>query len=66
MCVGVHPVAKYLASIDYRYNSLFQDSAWRDLFHKPEAPSSGNCLSLIVTHSQFYPSVNKYKYLFAY
>ncbi|XP_067278171.1 phosphofurin acidic cluster sorting protein 2 isoform X1 [Pseudorasbora parva] len=38
--LGVHPVAKYLASIDYRYNSLFQDSAWRDLFHKPEAPSS--------------------------
>ncbi|ROL49713.1 Phosphofurin acidic cluster sorting protein 2 [Anabarilius grahami] len=40
--LGVHPVAKYLASIDYRYNSLFQDSAWRDLFHKPEAPSSGD------------------------
>uniref|UniRef100_A0A8C2KR49 Phosphofurin acidic cluster sorting protein 2 n=1 Tax=Cyprinus carpio TaxID=7962 RepID=A0A8C2KR49_CYPCA len=38
--LGVHPVAKYLASIDYRYNSLFQDSAWRDLFHKPEAPTS--------------------------
>uniref|UniRef100_A0A672SM31 Phosphofurin acidic cluster sorting protein 2-like n=1 Tax=Sinocyclocheilus grahami TaxID=75366 RepID=A0A672SM31_SINGR len=26
--------------IDYRYNGLFQDSAWRDLFHKPEAPTS--------------------------
>ncbi|KAI2657984.1 Phosphofurin acidic cluster sorting protein 2 [Labeo rohita] len=38
--LGVHPVAKYLASIDYRYNSLFQDSAWKDLFHKPEAPTS--------------------------
>ncbi|XP_059421882.1 phosphofurin acidic cluster sorting protein 2-like isoform X2 [Carassius carassius] len=38
--LGVHPVAKYLASIDHRYNSLFQDSAWRDLFHKPEAPTS--------------------------
>ncbi|XP_042592063.1 phosphofurin acidic cluster sorting protein 2-like [Cyprinus carpio] len=38
--IRVHPVAKYLASIDYRYNSLFQDSAWRDLFHKPEAPTS--------------------------
>ncbi|XP_043110689.1 phosphofurin acidic cluster sorting protein 2 isoform X1 [Puntigrus tetrazona] len=38
--LGVHPVANYLASIDYRYNSLFQDSAWRDLFHKPEAPTS--------------------------
>ncbi|XP_053088597.1 phosphofurin acidic cluster sorting protein 2, partial [Pangasianodon hypophthalmus] len=36
--LGAHPVSKYLASIDYRYNSLFQDSAWRDLFCKPEAP----------------------------
>uniref|UniRef100_A0A672INF4 Phosphofurin acidic cluster sorting protein 2 n=1 Tax=Salarias fasciatus TaxID=181472 RepID=A0A672INF4_SALFA len=33
-----HPVSKYLGTIDYRYNSLFQDAAWRDLFHKPEAP----------------------------
>ncbi|KAJ8289678.1 hypothetical protein GJAV_G00004040 [Gymnothorax javanicus] len=35
---GSHPVSKYLGTIDHRYNSLFQDSAWRDLFHKPEAP----------------------------
>lgn len=36
--LGAHPVSKYLASIDYRYSSLFQDSAWRDLFYKTEAP----------------------------
>lgn len=36
--LGAHPVSKYLASIDYRYSSLFQDLAWRDLFFKPEAP----------------------------
>lgn len=36
--VGAHPVSRYLASIDYRYSSLFQDSAWRDLFYKSEAP----------------------------
>uniref|UniRef100_A0AAR2L897 Phosphofurin acidic cluster sorting protein 2 n=1 Tax=Pygocentrus nattereri TaxID=42514 RepID=A0AAR2L897_PYGNA len=36
--LGAHPVSKYLASIDYRYSSLFQDSAWRDLFFKTEAP----------------------------
>ncbi|MEQ2187043.1 hypothetical protein GOODEAATRI_000505, partial [Goodea atripinnis] len=35
---GAHPVSKYLGTIDYRYNSLFQDAAWRDLFHRPEAP----------------------------
>ncbi|XP_034531036.1 phosphofurin acidic cluster sorting protein 2 isoform X5 [Notolabrus celidotus] len=36
--LGAHPVSKYLGTIDYRYNSLFQDAAWRDLFLKPEAP----------------------------
>ncbi|CAL8274160.1 unnamed protein product [Merluccius merluccius] len=36
--LGVHPVSKYLGSIDYRYHSLFQDTAWRELFHKAEAP----------------------------
>uniref|UniRef100_A0AAQ6A2C3 Phosphofurin acidic cluster sorting protein 2 n=1 Tax=Amphiprion ocellaris TaxID=80972 RepID=A0AAQ6A2C3_AMPOC len=36
--LGAHPVSKYLGTIDYRYNNLFQDAAWRDLFHKPEAP----------------------------
>ncbi|XP_034050890.1 phosphofurin acidic cluster sorting protein 2 isoform X2 [Thalassophryne amazonica] len=36
--LGAHPVSKYLGTIDYHYNTLFQDAAWRDLFHKPEAP----------------------------
>uniref|UniRef100_A0A8C9U180 Phosphofurin acidic cluster sorting protein 2 n=1 Tax=Scleropages formosus TaxID=113540 RepID=A0A8C9U180_SCLFO len=36
--LGSHAVSKYLGSIDHRYNSLFQDAAWKDLFHKPEAP----------------------------
>ncbi|KAJ7988744.1 hypothetical protein DPEC_G00312400 [Dallia pectoralis] len=36
--LGSHPVSKYLGTIDYRYNSLFQDTAWTDLFHKLEAP----------------------------
>ncbi|XP_066534647.1 phosphofurin acidic cluster sorting protein 2 isoform X3 [Hoplias malabaricus] len=36
--LGAHPVSKYLASIDYKYSSLFQDTAWRELFFKQEAP----------------------------
>ncbi|XP_071222943.1 phosphofurin acidic cluster sorting protein 2 isoform X1 [Salvelinus alpinus] len=36
--LGSHPVSKYLGTMDYQYNSLFQDTAWTDLFHKPEAP----------------------------
>ncbi|XP_064371792.1 phosphofurin acidic cluster sorting protein 2 isoform X8 [Dromaius novaehollandiae] len=35
--LGSHPVAKYLGSVDYRYNNFFQDLAWRDLFNKLEA-----------------------------
>lgn len=38
---GAHPVSKYLGSIDHRYSSLFQDAAWRDLFHRAEAPLVG-------------------------
>lgn len=41
LSAGTHPVSKYLGSIDYRYNSLFQDAAWRELFLRPEAPAVG-------------------------
>ncbi|XP_024897901.1 phosphofurin acidic cluster sorting protein 2 [Pteropus alecto] len=37
---GSHPVARYLGSVDYRYNNFFQDLAWRDLFNKLEAQST--------------------------
>ncbi|XP_041132399.1 phosphofurin acidic cluster sorting protein 2-like [Polyodon spathula] len=36
--LGSHPLSKYLGTIDYHYSNLFQDTAWRDLFHKQEAP----------------------------
>lgn len=38
---GSHPVARYLGSVDYRYNNFFQDLTWRDLFNKLEAQSAG-------------------------
>lgn len=34
-------MARYLGSVDYRYNNFFQDLAWRDLFNKLEAQSTG-------------------------
>ncbi|XP_072121399.1 phosphofurin acidic cluster sorting protein 2 isoform X3 [Mobula birostris] len=37
--LGSHPVAKYLSTIDYRYNNFFQDAVWQDFFTKTEAPS---------------------------
>ncbi|XP_069744104.1 phosphofurin acidic cluster sorting protein 2 isoform X1 [Narcine bancroftii] len=36
--LGSHPLAKYLASVDNKYNSSFMDSAWRDLFSRNEPP----------------------------
>lgn len=44
--LGSHPVAKYLGSVDYRYNNFFQDLAWRDLFNKLEAQTTGKTLCL--------------------
>lgn len=41
MLAGSHPVARYLGSVDHRYNNFFQDLAWRDLFSKLEAQGAG-------------------------
>uniref|UniRef100_H2RNL1 Phosphofurin acidic cluster sorting protein 2-like n=1 Tax=Takifugu rubripes TaxID=31033 RepID=H2RNL1_TAKRU len=30
--IGSHPLAKYVASFDSKFNSIFMDSAWRELF----------------------------------
>uniref|UniRef100_A0A8C8SJQ6 Phosphofurin acidic cluster sorting protein 2 n=1 Tax=Pelusios castaneus TaxID=367368 RepID=A0A8C8SJQ6_9SAUR len=38
--LGSHPVAKYLGSVDYKYNNFFQDLTWRDLFNKLEAQTT--------------------------
>ncbi|XP_078064946.1 phosphofurin acidic cluster sorting protein 1-like, partial [Mustelus asterias] len=38
--LGSHPVARYMASLDSRYSSLFLDAAWSDLFSKSEAPGT--------------------------
>ncbi|XP_072102177.1 phosphofurin acidic cluster sorting protein 1a isoform X2 [Mobula birostris] len=38
--LGFHPVAKYMASLDSKYNTLFLDAAWTELFSKMEPPST--------------------------
>uniref|UniRef100_A0A3P8WCN2 Phosphofurin acidic cluster sorting protein 2-like n=1 Tax=Cynoglossus semilaevis TaxID=244447 RepID=A0A3P8WCN2_CYNSE len=35
-----HPLAKYMASFDSRFNSIFMDTAWRELFCRTERPTS--------------------------
>ena len=42
--IGSHPLAKYVASLDSKFNSIFMDTAWRELFCRPEPPSSGRTL----------------------
>lgn len=38
---GSHPLAKYLASVDNKYSTLFLDTAWRELFSRAEPPAAG-------------------------
>ncbi|NWR10311.1 PACS1 protein, partial [Paradoxornis webbianus] len=38
--LGSHPLAKYLASVDNKYSTLFLDSAWRELFSRAEPPAA--------------------------
>lgn len=38
---GAHPLAKYLAALDSRFNSLFMDAGWRELFGRLEPPPLG-------------------------
>lgn len=38
---GSHPLAKYLASVDNKYSTLFLDTAWRELFSRAEPPTAG-------------------------
>ncbi|XP_035040108.1 phosphofurin acidic cluster sorting protein 1 [Hippoglossus stenolepis] len=36
--MGAHPLAKYLSSLDGKFNSLFMDAGWRELFGRLEPP----------------------------
>uniref|UniRef100_UPI00398EC846 phosphofurin acidic cluster sorting protein 2 isoform X6 n=1 Tax=Pristiophorus japonicus TaxID=55135 RepID=UPI00398EC846 len=54
--LGSHPVAKYLSSIDYRYNNFFQDAAWQDFFTRMEAPSIVQEIPDVVTRVTQYIS----------
>uniref|UniRef100_A0A669B4C3 Phosphofurin acidic cluster sorting protein 1 n=1 Tax=Oreochromis niloticus TaxID=8128 RepID=A0A669B4C3_ORENI len=39
--IGVHPLAKYLSSLDGKFSGLFVDASWRELFGRPEPPPLG-------------------------
>ncbi|KAM4583617.1 phosphofurin acidic cluster sorting protein 1-like isoform 2-T2 [Odontesthes bonariensis] len=37
--VGVHPLAKYVSSLDGKFGGLFMDAGWRELFGRAEPPT---------------------------
>lgn len=40
------PLAKYIASLDARYNSLFMDNVWKEAFeHSDTTVGESHCLS---------------------
>uniref|UniRef100_A0AAX7SHL9 Phosphofurin acidic cluster sorting protein 2 n=1 Tax=Astatotilapia calliptera TaxID=8154 RepID=A0AAX7SHL9_ASTCA len=43
--IGSHPLAKHVASFDSRFNSIFMDTAWRELFCRTDRPASGRTRS---------------------
>uniref|UniRef100_A0A8C6TH04 Phosphofurin acidic cluster sorting protein 1/2 C-terminal domain-containing protein n=1 Tax=Neogobius melanostomus TaxID=47308 RepID=A0A8C6TH04_9GOBI len=40
--IGSQPLAKHVASFDGKFNNLFMDTAWRELFCRTERPTSDN------------------------
>ncbi|XP_044127466.1 phosphofurin acidic cluster sorting protein 2 isoform X3 [Bufo gargarizans] len=59
--LGSNPVAKYLGTVDYKYNNLFQDSAWRELFTKLDAQTADvSLLSTIQDPSDVVSRVTQY------
>ncbi|XP_040189298.1 phosphofurin acidic cluster sorting protein 2 isoform X2 [Rana temporaria] len=59
--LGSHPVAKYLGFVDYKYNNLFQDPAWRDLFTKLDSQASDFAsLSALQDHPDVVSRVTQY------
>lgn len=57
--LGSHPVAKYLGSVDYRYNNFFQDAAWKDVFNKLEAqPAIQDVPDIISRVTQYIAGAN--------
>lgn len=44
---GNNSVAKYLSSVDTRYNSLFQDSFWKEVWEKSEKEAAGKAILTI-------------------
>ncbi|RXN17884.1 phosphofurin acidic cluster sorting 2-like isoform X2 [Labeo rohita] len=39
--IGSHPLAKYVSTFDSKFNSMFMDPSWKELFCRSEPPSAG-------------------------
>lgn len=59
-CTGSHPLAKYVASFDSKFNNIFMDTAWRELFCRTERPSSGRTELPLYSDAQlWYPAIKQ-------
>ncbi|XP_050982519.1 phosphofurin acidic cluster sorting protein 2 isoform X2 [Labeo rohita] len=38
--IGSHPLAKYVSTFDSKFNSMFMDPSWKELFCRSEPPSA--------------------------
>ncbi|XP_016149366.1 phosphofurin acidic cluster sorting protein 1-like [Sinocyclocheilus grahami] len=45
--IGSHPLAKYVSTFDSKFNSMFMDPSWRELFCRSETPSAGTDVSAL-------------------
>ncbi|CAH1263294.1 PACS2 [Branchiostoma lanceolatum] len=56
--LGGHVLARYLASIDSKYNATFNDQTWKEAFEKPDSSSQLDYQDVIGKISSFVLSAN--------
>ncbi|XP_035669258.1 phosphofurin acidic cluster sorting protein 2-like isoform X9 [Branchiostoma floridae] len=56
--LGGHVLARYLASIDSKYNATFNDQTWKEAFEKPDSSTQPDYQEVIGKISSFVLSAN--------
>ncbi|XP_015218478.1 phosphofurin acidic cluster sorting protein 2-like isoform X3 [Lepisosteus oculatus] len=55
---GSHPLAKYVASLDSKFNSIFMDTAWREVFFGRTEPPASESIDVAGRISQYLAGAN--------
>ncbi|MBN3320270.1 PACS2 protein, partial [Atractosteus spatula] len=56
--IGSHPLAKYVASLDSKFNSIFMDTAWREVFSSRTEPPASESIDVAGRISQYLAGAN--------